>query len=127
MNRLAFNLVVFVSLLPFSSGAFSNEVGSIKSVEFSSVDLEPIYIPSPVFPKKALLKGKQGYAVIKFTVRENGFVKDLVLINEQPKGYDFGEYSMRSAPKLQYSENIIDGTAVEVVNAIHVFYFYAKE
>jgi TonB family protein len=71
----------------------------------------PVYVPQPEYPRRALTRGKEGYAVIEVTVTTSGAVRDPELLEEFPEGWRFGHAALKAAKKLKYNPRVIDGQA----------------
>ena len=60
--------------------------------------------------------------VIEYTIAKDGSVKDVRVVECEPKGKGFEEASIRSAKKnLKYKPKIVDGKAVEVPGVRYTF------
>lgn len=83
----------------------------------------PVFVQSPKYPKRALQKGAEGYAIISVTITKDGGVKDTVLIEESPKKFGFGKAALKVAKKLKYSPQVEDGIAIEVPEVLYKYNF----
>ena len=83
----------------------------------------PIYVPQPKYPRRALVRGMEGYAVIEVTVTATGAVRDPVLLEEFPEGWRFGRAALKAAKKLKYNPLVIDGQAHESSGILYKFTF----
>jgi protein TonB len=83
----------------------------------------PVYVPQPKYPRRAQIRGKQGYAVIEVTVTTSGAVRDPVLVEEFPEGWRFGRAALKAAKKLKYNPLVIDGQVQESTGVIYKFTF----
>tara|TARA_B110000977_G_scaffold97404_1_gene128328 strand:- start:9 stop:374 length:366 start_codon:yes stop_codon:yes gene_type:complete len=83
----------------------------------------PVYVPQPKYPRRAQMRGKQGYAVIAVTVTTSGAVRDPVLVEEFPEGWRFGRAALKAAKKLKYNPRVIDGQVQESTGVIYKFIF----
>lgn len=83
----------------------------------------PVFVQSPKYPKRALQKGAEGYAIISVTITKDGGVKDTVLIEESPKKFGFGKAALKVAKKLKYSPQVEDGIAIEVPAVLYKYNF----
>lgn len=73
----------------------------------------PIVKVQPVYPRRALQRGIEGYVIVEFTVTSNGSVRDpLVIESNPPKIFD--NAAIKAALKFKYKPRVIDGTAIEV-------------
>lgn len=76
-------------------------------------DYLPIVKVQPIYPQRALNRGISGYVIVEFTVSKTGSIKDIVVIEAQPKGI-FDRAAIKAAGKFKYKPRIVDGEAVEV-------------
>ena len=83
----------------------------------------PVYVPQPKYPRRALTRGKQGYAVIAVTVTTSGDARDPVLVEEFPEGWRFGRAALKAAKKLKYNPRVIDGQVQESSGVTYRFTF----
>ena len=90
-------------------------------------DYIPLYVPQPMYPRRALSRGKEGYAVIEVIITTTGGVRDPVLLEEQPKGYGFGRAALKAANKLKYNPRVIDGVPEEVPGVLYKFSFELED
>ena len=86
-------------------------------------DYIPLYVPQPMYPRRALSRGKEGYAVIQVIITTTGGVRDPVLLEEYPASYGFGRAALKAALKLKYNPRVIDGKAEEVHGVLYKFSF----
>ena len=73
----------------------------------------PIFVQQPRYPNKALQRRKEGYAVVKVTVNEDGSASDPIILEEYPEGMGFGRQALRVAAKLRFKPEVVDGVAVK--------------
>lgn len=83
----------------------------------------PIFKVPPMYPRRALSRGMSGWAILEFTVTENGGVRDPTVIENcawikrpgsQEECHDspstvFDAAAMRSALKYKYKPKVVDG------------------
>ncbi len=86
-------------------------------------DYIPLYVPQPIHPRRALSRGKEGYAVIEVIITTTGGVRDAKLIEESPSNYGFGRSALKAASKLKYNPRVIDGKPEEVPGVLYKFTF----
>lgn len=95
-----------------------------KSRPFSKdSDYIPVYVPQPVYPRRAQTRGKEGYAVVQVIITTAGGVRDPVMIEEYPEGWGFGRSAVQAAKKLKYNPRIVDGVAEEQSGVLYKFTF----
>ena len=90
-------------------------------------DYIPLHVPQPMYPRRALLRGQEGYAVIEIVITVTGGVRAPELLEEQPVNYGFGQAALKAANKLKYSPRVIDGKAEEVFGVIYKFSFELED
>ena len=90
-------------------------------------DYIPLYVPQPIYPRRALSRGKEGYAVIEVIITTTGGVRDPILLEEQPKNFGFGRAALKAAVKLKYNPRVVDGTAEEVPGVLYKFSFELED
>ena len=94
-----------------------------KSHQGESEDFVPIFIPSPDYPRLAKKRGVEGYAVIKFTVSNEGRTTDIALVKESPESYGFGDEAIKTGARLLYAPRFTDGVAQEVPGVRYKYTF----
>ena len=94
-----------------------------KSHEGESEDFVPIFIPRPDYPKHARKRGIEGYAVIELTISNEGRATDIILVNESPESYGFGEEALKAGARLLYAPRFTDGVAQEVPGVLYKYNF----
>ena len=84
-------------------------VGRLKPWE-EPVARTPLYGPPPDYPAAA--KGRDGYALVEFTIDAAGFVRDPKLLKTQ--GSDsFGEPALLAINNWRYAPRVVDGQPVD--------------
>jgi periplasmic protein TonB len=73
----------------------------------------PIVKVAPQYPRRALSKGIEGFAVIEYTVTRQGTVRDPVVVESKPEGV-FDKAAIKSASRYKYKPRVVDGQPVEV-------------
>lgn len=73
----------------------------------------PIVKVTPVYPRRALQRGIQGFVIVEFTVNKVGAVVDPVVIEAQPEGI-FDQAAMDAAKKFKYKPRVINGEPTAV-------------
>ncbi|PAJ76263.1 protein TonB [Pseudoalteromonas sp. NBT06-2] len=73
----------------------------------------PIVKVSPVYPRRALSRGIEGYVIVEFTVTKSGTVTTPIVVNAKPQGI-FDRAAMDAALKFKYKPRVVNGEAVEV-------------
>ncbi len=86
-------------------------------------DYIPVYVPQPLYPRRALARGREGYAVVEVIITASGGVRGVKLVEESPLNYGFGSAALKAAIKLKYKPRVIDGRGVEVPGVMYKFSF----
>ena len=73
----------------------------------------PIVKVAPVYPRRALQRGIEGYVIVEFTVTKSGTVRDPVVVEANPEGI-FEQAAMDAALKFKYKPRVVNGEAAEV-------------
>ena len=104
-----------------SSGlAFAADVGDSMALEGGGLALEggdgeylPIVKVAPVYPRRALQRGIEGFVIVEFTVTKQGAVKDVAVVEANPEGI-FEQAAMDAALKFKYKPRVVNGGPAEV-------------
>ncbi len=102
-----------------SSMEFAADVGADVSLDggiaLESGDGEylPIVKVAPVYPRRALSRGIEGYVIVEFTVSKQGTVKDPKVIEAEPADI-FNQAAVDAAMKFKYKPRVVNGEATEV-------------
>lgn len=73
----------------------------------------PIVKVQPVYPRRALSRGIEGYVIVEFTVTKQGTTKDVRVVEADPQGI-FDRAAIQAAQKFKYKPRVIDGQPIEV-------------
>ncbi|WP_088330122.1 energy transducer TonB [Lacimicrobium sp. SS2-24] len=73
----------------------------------------PIVKVAPVYPRRALQRGIEGYVIVEFTVGKQGSVKDPFVVEANPEGI-FEQAAIDAALKFKYKPRVVNGEAAEV-------------
>ncbi len=98
---------------------FGGDVASDVSLEgglaLESGDGEylPIVKVAPVYPRRALQRGIEGFVIVEFTVTKQGTVRDPIVVEANPSGI-FEQAAMDAAMKFKYKPRVVNGEATEV-------------
>ena len=98
---------------------FGAEVGDDISLEgglaLESGDGEylPIVKVAPVYPRRALQRGIEGFVIVEFTVTKQGAVRDPIVVEANPSGI-FEQAAIDAAMKFKYKPRVVNGEATEV-------------
>ncbi len=74
----------------------------------------PLVRVNPEYPHRALERGIEGWVHVRFTITAAGTVKDLVVVDAEPKGV-FDEAASKAVLRWRYNPRVENGVAVERV------------
>ena len=86
--------------------------GPLKSYVFDGEYL-PIVRVAPIYPRRALTRGIEGYVLVEFVVTETGSVRDPVVLVSDPPGF-FERAAVGAVLKYKYKPKVEDGRSVAV-------------
>jgi protein TonB len=73
------------------------------------------------------MDGIEGYVVLEYTVDETGKVRDIVVLQETPKGYGFARSAIKAAEKFRYKPRVVNGQAVPTTGIREKFEYKFQE
>ncbi|WP_218312916.1 energy transducer TonB [Alteromonas antoniana] len=73
----------------------------------------PIVKVAPVYPRRALQRGIEGFVIVEFTVTRQGAVRDPIVVEANPEGI-FEQAAIDAAMKFKYKPRVVNGEATEV-------------
>lgn len=73
----------------------------------------PIVKVTPVYPRRALSRGIEGFVIVEFTVTKQGSVRNPVVVEAEPANL-FDKAAMDAALKFKYKPRVVNGEPVEV-------------
>ena len=83
------------------------------ALEASDGEYLPIVKVAPVYPRRALSRGIEGYVIVEFFVTKTGTVRDPRVVRAVPEKI-FDAAAMDAALKFKYKPRVVNGEAVEV-------------
>lgn len=92
----------------------------------SDGEMLPLVNIQPQYPTRAAQRGIEGWAQVAFTVTDSGGVRDVVVVDAEPRGM-FDQASIRAAERFRFQPRVVNGVAVEVPNVQYVFRFRLEE
>lgn len=105
-EKIAISAVPVKTDIDLTSGGFSLGVGE--------GDYLPIVKVAPIYPRRAVSRGVEGYCIVEYTVTRAGTTKDVRVIADQCTSGLFEKASVAAATKFKYKPRVIDGQTVEV-------------
>jgi protein TonB len=73
----------------------------------------PIVKVAPVYPRRALSRGIEGYVIVEFTVSKQGSVKHPLVIKAEPANL-FEQAAIDATLKFKYKPRVVNGEATDV-------------
>ena len=73
----------------------------------------PIVKVAPVYPRRALTRGIEGYVLLEFTVNSTGAVENPVVVEADPPGI-FDRAAIQAALKFKYKPKVVNGEPIAV-------------
>ncbi|MEP1741273.1 MAG: energy transducer TonB [Kangiellaceae bacterium] len=108
------DLVADIGQIGFSADvAADTNLSSGLALESGDGEYLPIVKVAPIYPRRALSRGIEGYVIVEFVVTKNGSVRDPIVVDAQPQGI-FDQAAKEAALKFKYKPRVIDGQATEV-------------
>lgn len=74
----------------------------------------PLVRVNPEYPRRAQERGIEGWVHVRFTITAAGTVRDLVVVDSEPKGV-FDEAASKAVLRWRYNPRVENGVAVERV------------
>ncbi len=78
----------------------------------SDGDYLPIVKVAPVYPRRALSRGLEGYCIVEFTVTKTGTVRDPFIVESTSSLFE--RAALGAVLKFKYKPRIVDGEPIEV-------------
>ena len=86
----------------------------------------PIVKVQPIYPRRALSRGIEGYVIVQFTVTKQGTTKDIKVVESKPPGV-FDNAATQAAAKFKYKPRVVDGQPIEVPGVQNKITFEIEE
>lgn len=78
----------------------------------SDGDYLPIVKVAPIYPRRALSRGLEGYVIVEFTVTKTGAVRDPFIVESSSTLFE--KAALKAVLKFKYKPRIVDGEPIEV-------------
>ena len=85
----------------------------------------PLVKVLPIYPRRALLRGEEGWVLLRFTITASGRVKDIEVVESTDSIFE--RPSIEAAKKFKYQPRIVNGEPVEVTGVLHYVRFGIEE
>ncbi len=86
----------------------------------------PIVKVQPIYPRRALSRGIEGYVIVEFTVTRRGTIRNARIVEAKPAGI-FDRSALQAAAKLKYKPWVVDGQPIEVPGVRNKMTFEIEE
>jgi len=117
-------MAVEVPVAPVDVGVEMNISGL--GMVASDGDYLPIVKIAPMYPPIAQNRGIEGYCLVEYTVTTAGTVKDVVVVEADPKGI-FDKVSIAAAMKFKYRPRVVNGDPIEVRGVRNMFRYNLEQ
>ena len=89
-------------------------------------DYLPIVKVEPIYPRRALTRGIEGFVTLQFCVTPTGSVRDPEVLQEDPANI-FTRAAVNAALKFKYKPRQVDGQPVEVCGVVNNIKFNLED
>ena len=110
-EKITISAVPVITDIDLSPGGFSLGIGE--------GDYLPIVKVAPIYPRRAVSRGVEGYCIVEYTVTRAGTTRDVLAA--QCTSSLFEKASVAAATKFKYKPRVIDGDPVEVAGVRNKF------
>jgi len=117
-------VAVEVPVAPVDVGVEMNVSGL--GLVASDGDYLPIVKIAPMYPPVAQSRGIEGYCLVEYTVTTAGTVKDVTVVEADPKGI-FDKVSIAAALKFKYRPRVVNGEPIEVRGVRNMFRYNLEQ
>ena len=88
-------------------------LGSGLALDSGDGEYLPIVKVQPVYPRRALSRGIEGYVIVEFVVTKSGTVREPQVVKAEPESI-FNQAAKDAVMKFKYKPRVVNGEAVEV-------------
>jgi protein TonB len=92
------------------------------NMEAGEGDYLPIVKVQPIYPRRALSRGIEGYVIVEFMVTKLGTTQGVKVVEAEPPGY-FERAAIKAAQKFKYKPKVINGEPVDVAGVRNIIRF----
>jgi len=72
----------------------------------------PIVKVQPIYPRRALSRGIEGYVIVEFTVTKQGTTRNIFVVESSSSIFE--NAAVKAAEKFKYKPRVVDGEPIEV-------------
>mgnify|MGYP001231840470 CR=1 FL=1 len=85
----------------------------------------PIVKVQPIYPRRALSRGLEGYVIVEFTVTKVGTTRDVHVVESSSSMFE--NAAVRAAQKFKYKPRVVDGEPIAVAGVQNMITFEIEE
>lgn len=89
-------------------------------------DYLPIVKVAPIYPRRALTRGLEGWVLLEFTVTKLGTVTDIKVIESDPPNI-FDKAAVGAAAKFKYKPKVVNGEPIDTAGVLHRISFELED
>lgn len=89
-------------------------------------DYLPIVKVAPIYPRRALTRGLEGWVLLEFTVTKLGTVTDIVVLDADPPNI-FNKAAIGAAAKFKYKPKVVNGEPIDTAGVLHRISFELED
>ena len=97
---------------PIPDGACDHPDAPAPRMGEEPVDIIPHRRVAPIYPRRALRSGVQGWVCLEFTITKAGTVREAHVISSAPEGY-FEKAALDAIKQWEYPPKVVDDEVVE--------------
>ena len=107
ISQISLNDKISLQNFRFSSGPFLGNPDQLSS----DGDVVPIVRITPMYPRKAAIKGIEGWVKLEFTITQDGAVSDVKILSAKPRRM-FNRAAIKSILRWKFKPRVVSGKAV---------------
>lgn len=89
-------------------------------------DYLPIVKVAPIYPRRALTRGLEGWVLLEFTVTKLGTVTDIKVVDSDPPNI-FDKAAVGAAAKFKYKPKVVNGEPIDTAGVLHRISFELED
>lgn len=107
LSKISLNNKISLQNFRFSSGPFLGNPDQLSG----DGDVVPIARITPIYPRKAAIKGIEGWVKLEFTVTKEGTVSDVKILGAKPRRM-FNRAAIKSILRWKFKPRVVSGKSV---------------
>lgn len=116
-NTIAISAVPVQTNILLSAGGFG--------LAPSDGEYLPIVKVRPIYPRRALSRGLEGYVIVEFTVTKAGTTRDVRVVESSSSMFE--RNAVLAAGKFKYKPRVVDGQPIEVAGVRNKITFLIED